>query len=414
MDIPIQRRRRVRPYAYGGVALAAVALLVTGVSRMREAAPRVSRSAVWIDTVRQGELVRDVSGPGRLETEAVRIVSARSAGRVEQIHCEPGAAVVAETVVLELSNPELEQQSLEAAAEVKHAEAELLDLRATLQIQIIEQRAVLESLRAERGQAARQARVQEHLAVNQLAAPNAVLDAAERAQELSARFDFEQEHLGVLSSAWKARVAAKGAELERLRAQAELRQRQVQELKVRAGTDGVLQDLPLEVGQQVELGMQLAKVVDPTRLRAELRIPEARGKEVAVGQRVSVDIQRELVPGHVIHVDPAVQDGSVIVEVAFDGKLPQGARPDLSIDGRVEIERLPNVLHVGKPAGGGSNSNIALFKLRPDSGFADRVSVRFGRSSASAIEVLAGLRQGDRVILSDMSEWDHSAQIELE
>jgi len=256
--------------------------------------------------------------------------------------------------------------------------------------------------------------VQAHLAARQLAAPNAVLDATERAQELSARFDFEQEHLRVLSSAWKARVAAKTAELERLRAQAELRQRQVQELSVRAGTQGVLQDLPLDVGQQVELGMQLARVVDPTRLKAELRIPEARGKEVAVGQRVSIDIQRELVPGHVTHVDPAVQDGSVIVDVAFDGTLPQGARPDLSIDGRVEIERVPDALYVGKPATGGANSNAALFKLRPDNAFADRVPVRFGRSSASAIEVLAGLRQGDRVILSDMSEWEHSAHIELE
>jgi hypothetical protein len=160
--------------------------------------------------------------------------------------------------------------------------------------------------------------------------------------------------------------------------------------------------------------MQLAKVVDPARLKAELRIPEARGKEVAVGQRASIDIQRELVPGHVIHVDPAVQDGSIVVEVAFDGELPQGARPDLSIDGRVEIERLPDALHVGKPAGGGADSNTALFKLRPDNSFADRVSVRFGRSSASAIEVLAGLSQGDRVILSDMSEWEHSPQIELE
>jgi HlyD family secretion protein len=247
-----------------------------------------------------------------------------------------------------------------------------------------------------------------------MAAPLSLAEARERAGELRARLEFEKEHARVLESASKARLLAKRAELDRLRAQAALRQKQVDDLQVRGGTSGVLQELPLEVGQRVTLGMQLAKVVDPQHLKAELRIPEARAKDLAVGQAAVIEIQHEFVSGKVSHVDPAVQGGNLLVDVALAVGLPAGAKPDLSVDGRIELERLRDVLYTGKPANAGADQSVGLFKLLPGGKSAERVQVRLGKTSVSAVEIVSGLRNNDRVILSDMAEWERAERIELE
>lgn len=414
MDVHLQRKPRAWSPYYAAAGLLLLGIAFTGVTHLRDAAPKVARSSVWIDSVRRGDLLREVSGPGRIVPQSVRLISARSAGTVERLLLEPGAEVAADSVILELDNPDLELAALEAAGDVKHAEAELLDLQASLQIQMIEQRASVENVAMQMHDAERKARVQEQLAEKDMAAPITLAEARERAGELRARLDFEHEHISVLESASRARIAAKHAELERLRAQAALRQDQVDALKVRAGSSGVLQELPLDVGQQVALGMQLAKVADPKRLKAELRIPEARAKELAPGQSASIEIQHDTVHGRVTHVDPAVQDGSVVVDVAFEDSLPMGAKPDLSVDGRIELERARDVLYTGKPASSGTDQTIGLFRLLPDGKSAERVTVQLGKTSVSAVEVVGGLREGDRVILSDMSEWDRSGRIELE
>jgi multidrug efflux pump subunit AcrA (membrane-fusion protein) len=414
MDVHLQRKPRAWSPYYAAAGLFVLGIAITGVTRLRDAAPKVARSSVWIDSVRRGDLLREVSGPGRIAPQAVRLISARSAGTVERILLEPGADVAEDSVILELDNPDLELAALEAAGDVKHAEAELLDLQASLQIQMIEQRASAENVAMQLHDAERKARVQEQLAEKDMAAPITLAEARERADELRARLDFEHEHISVLESASHARLAAKRAELERLRAQAALRQDQVDALKVRAGSSGVLQELPLDVGQQVALGMQLAKVADPKRLKAELRIPEARAKELAPGQAANIEIQHDTVRGRVTHVDPAVQDGSVLVDVAFEGSLPMGAKPDLSVAGRIELERVRDVLYTGKPASSGTDQTIGLFRLLAGGKSAERVAVRLGKTSVSAVEVVSGLREGDRVILSDMSEWDRTGRIELE
>jgi len=415
MDVTIQRRRSRAPrYLLGAVAFAAVALVTVGLTRLQNAAPKVSRSSVWIDRVQRGEFLREVSGPGRLAADAVRLVSAYSAGSVERILLKPGAEVSRDSVILELENPELELAALEAAGAVQHAEAELLDLQASLQIQLIDQRADIENVAMQQRDAERRAGVQEQLAVHEMAAPVTLAEVRERASELRGRLAFERTREEVLRLASKARLRAKRSELERLRAQADLRQKQVAALQVRAGTDGVLQELPLEVGQQVALGMQLAKVVDPKQLKAELRIPEARAKELAVGQAADIEIQNEHVQGKVTHVDPSVQNGSVVVDVALEGKLPSGAKPDLSVDGRIEIERIRDVLFTGKPSSAGSGERVGLFKLLADGNSAQRIPVRLGKTSVSAVEIVDGLREGDRVILSDMSQWEGAERIEFE
>jgi len=317
-------------------------------------------------------------------------------------------------VLLKLSNPELELAALEIAGEVKGAEAALLDLEATLAIQRIAQRSTVQKVEMEQREAERQAGANEELAKREMVASLTLAQTRDRAEELNKRLELEREHSTVLASASKARVAAQRAQLERLRAQLKLKQDQVAGLQVRAGTAGVVQELPLEVGEQVAIGARLAKVVDPTRLRAELRVPEARAHGIALGQPARIDVQGVEVEGRVVHVDPAVEGGSVTVDVTLLGELPAGAKLDLSVDGRIELDRLADVLHVDKPAGVGGKGSVSLFKLAPDGQSAARVQVEVGESSVGSVQVLSGLSEGDRVILSDMSEWDATNRVAIE
>lgn len=413
MDVPREATRRRRPYVLallGGLGLVGITV---GLGRLADAPPSVERSAVWIDTVRYGELLRQVSGPGTLVPEEIRWVTATTVGRVERIHLEPGSKVERDTLLVELSNPDLELEALKAERQLKIAEADLANLRATMDIERLTQKSVIASVRIEHREAKRRAEAEARLAEAEIVGALEYARTMEREEELAGRLEIEQERARILDEAVEARGAAQDAQVERLRDLARFQAEQVESLRVRAGLDGVLQELPLEVGQRVSPGTLLAKVVQPDRLKAELRIPEAQAKEVQHGQQVQVDTHNGIVPGHVVRIDPAVQRGTVKVDVALDGELPRGARPDLSVDGRIELERLRDVLYTGRPAFGRSNSRISLFKLAAGGSTATRVVVSLGGSSVSEIEILEGLEEGDRVILSDMSEWDGADRIEL-
>jgi multidrug resistance efflux pump len=414
MDIALPRKRRGGAYLGGLVALLALAGVTLGVSRLRHAAPRVSRAAIWIDTVRRGELVREVSAPGSLVSDDVRIVTARASGTVDRVHVKPGTAVAPDTLLLELSNPDLEFSALEAATEVKAARAELLDVQAALGIQRIEQRTKLEAAKVEYREAKRRSEAIAPLAEQAVVASLDAEQLRERAGELEQRIRLEEEHVQVLQAGGDARAAAQRARVEGLRAQADLRAAQVEALRVYAGAAGLLAELGVEVGERVALGSVLGKVIDPKKLKAELRVPEAQARDIAVGQPVTITVQAEDARGRVTRIDPGVQEGAVKVEVTFEGSLPAGARLDLSVDGRIELARVANAVYTGKPASGGEQSTVSLFKLLADGRTAVRVPVKIGRTSVTAAEVLSGLAPGDRVILSDMSEWSDADRIELE
>jgi HlyD family secretion protein len=381
---------------------------------MDRAAPRVGRSSLWIDGVQRAELVRDVSAPGSLVSDEVRLVTSRVAGLVDRIHVKAGAQVEPETLLFELSNADLEFAALEAATAVEQARAEVLDLRATLGIQQIEHKAELENIRAQYREAKRRFEANAPLAERKIVATLDSEQMRERSTELALQLALQEQHANALSAASQARLSAQRAKVAGLAAQAELRAGMVEALKVRAGARGLLAELAVETGQQVTSGNVCGKVIDPGKLKAELRVPEARAKEVAVGQQVELTVQTEMVNGRVTRIDPTVQDGNVRVEVSFEGDPPKGAQLDLSVDGRIEVERVADALFIGKPAGATSGGTTSLFRVLSDGRTAVRVRVRLGRSSVNAVEVLEGLNNGDRVILSDMSEWSSVNHIKLE
>ncbi len=413
MDVPREPIRSRRPYvlaALGGLALVLVTVML---ARLADAPPSVERASVWIDTVRQGELLRQVSGPGTLVPEEIRWVTATTAGRVEAIHVEPGSQVEVDTLLVELSNPDVELEALEAERQLKSAEADLANLRAQLNIERLNQRSTIAQVRSEYRDAKRRAEAQQRLAEADIIAELDYAQTKDRAEELAGRLEIEQERARILAEANEARTAAQVAQVERLLALARFQADRVDSLRTPAGLSGVLQELPLEVGQRVSPGTLLAKVVQPKRLKAELRIPEAQAEEVKLGQRAEIDTHNGLIQGLVVRIDPSVRRGAVTVDVSLEGPLPPGARPDLSVDGRIELERLEDVLYTGRPAFGQPNSRISLFKLAEGGSLATRVVVRLGGSSVSEIQILEGLEEGDRVILSDMSEWDTADRLEL-
>ena len=345
MDIPREVTRRRRPYVLAALGALTLVGVTAALSRLADAPPSVERSSVWIDSVRHGELLRQVRGPGTLVPEEIRWVTATTAGRVEVVHVEPGTRVEFDTLLVEMSNPDLELGALEARRQLNGAEADLVNLRATLDIERLTQKSVVASVRIQHREAQRRAEAEGRLAEAKIVGALEYARTRERAEELEGRLEIENERSRILDQAMKARMTAQTAQVERLRDLARFQSEQVESLRVRAGLDGVLQELPLEVGQRATPGTLLAKVVQPERLKAELRIPEAQAKEVQLGQRVEVDTHNGIVPGHVVRIDPAVQRGTVTVDVALDGELPRGARPDLSVDGRIELERLEDVLY---------------------------------------------------------------------
>jgi multidrug resistance efflux pump len=413
VDIARTPRKKRGKYIAIGAGVLTVVLLTVVLGSLPTAAPTVERSSLLIDSVQRGTMVRAVRAPGTLVPERVRIVSALTAGRIEQLPVRPGAAVTAGSALLDMSNPDVQLEALESERQVTAAEAALVNLETSLATQRLMQQSAIASAEAAASDAKRQATMFASLGEQRLASRNEVAQATERAAEQSARLAAELGRLRVLDAATARQVALQRSEVQRARAIAEFQQARVRSMKVVAPEDGVLQTLPLELGQWVMSGHVLATVAQPGRLKAVLRVPESQARDVVVGQPVEIDTRNGFAKGRVTRVDPSVQNGTVTVEVALEGALPRGARPDLSVDGTIEIERLADVLHVGRPAYGQHESTVGLFKLDPDGKHATRVSVKLGRASVNTIQIVQGLGVGDRVIISDMSDWDEVERVKL-
>lgn len=416
MDIPRPdqaRKKRLRRIAYGVGAALLIVGVSYGLSRLQPAAPTVELATLWPDTVKRGEMLRQMRGLGTLVPEDIRWIPSVTEGRVERILGRPGLLVKPETILIELSNQELEREALDAVLQLKAGEADYTNLRVQLESQFLNQRAAAASVQAEFSQAKLQAEVDEQLFKEGLTSELIFKRSKLRAEEFVTRHALEQQRLAIASEAVQAQLAAQRTRVDQLRALAELRKRQLDALRVRAGMEGVLQSVPVEVGQRVAPGTNLARVVNPARLKAEIRVAETQAKDLQIGQVASVDTRNGIVAGRVVRIDPAAQQGTVAVDIAFDGPLPQGARPDLSVDGTIEIERLPDVMFVGRPVHGQPNSTVGLFKIINDGRDAVRVQVKLGRSSVNTIEIVEGLQVGDRVILSDMSAWDAFDRLRL-
>jgi HlyD family secretion protein len=407
------RQKRLRRTAYGVAAVLIVSLITLGLSKLKPAAPSVERATVWIDTVKRGPMVRDVRGQGTLVPEDIRWIPATTQGRVERILLRPGTHVTASSVILDLSNPQLQQELQDAQLKLSGTDASLVNLRVQAQNDALAQEAATANIEADYRKAALQVEANAQLAAKGLVSDMILKQARLDADQLSARYAIAKKQLASFAESTQARLAVQQSEVEQARAVVRLKQQQVDDLHVRAGFDGVLQLVPVDVGQQVAPGTNLARVADPSRLKAELKIPETQAKDVQPGQTASIDTRNGLVAGTVVRIDPSVQNGTVTVDVTMTEPLPKGARPDLSVDGTIELERLHDVLFVGRPAFGQDQSAVGLFKLHPN-GEAARVQVKLGATSVNAVEIRSGLTVGDQVILSDMSNWDAFDRIRLQ
>jgi HlyD family secretion protein len=408
-----KRRQQIAGLAAGVVLLAGATV---GVSRLKPAAPAVERSTVWTDTVRRGPMLRQVRGLGSLipSQEFTRQIPAETEATVVRIRMLPGSQVTTETVLLEMRNPQVEQVALDAELQLKAAESEYQSLRVRLQSDLMNQKAGAATVTADYSQAKLQAETDKALYDLGVISGLTYQASKGKADELTMRNDIENERLDINQKAIASQLAEQQAKVDQMRALAELKRKQLDALNVRAGIEGVLVDLPLQVGQHVLPGMMLAKVVQPNHLIAELKISETQARDVQIGQPALVDTHNGTVAGTVTRVDPAVQNCTVTVDVKLDGALPKGARPDLSVDGTIDLEHLDDVLYVGRPAFGQENSTITLFKLDPDGKGAVRVPVKVGRASVNSIQILEGLSPGDNVILSDMSRSDNTDRIRLD
>jgi HlyD family secretion protein len=413
MDKPRANPRKKRGPLYVGIGVGAVALLTVGLSQLKPALPSVDRAAVWPDSVRRGPMVRSVRGPGTLTPEQIRILPAVTAGRVEQIYARPGTVVEAGTPLLKLTNPDVELQLLESERQYTAAQSELLNLRSSLQTQILNQEGNIASAQSQYNEAARQAKTSEELAAKGLVAPNDASAARDRLGELRTRLDIEHKRLELLKQTVDVQLNQQQLQVERLRSIVAFRRQQLESMDVRAGSNGVLQQLNLEVGQWVNPGVELARVVEPGRLKAVLRIPETQMRDVVIGQVAYIDTRNDTIRGRVVRIDPAAQNGTIGVDVALDGELPGSARPDMSVDGTVEIERLNDVLFTGRPNFGSAGATIGLFRVAKDGRTAERVQVRLGQTSVNHVEIVSGLQHGDVVILSDMSNYDSHQRVRI-
>jgi len=419
MDIarPEFKRQKRRKQIIGlTIGLICLGLVTIGVSRLKPAAPTVERSTVWTDTVKRGPMLRQVRGLGTLipSQEFIRQIPAETEATVVRIRMLPGSKVQADTILLEMSNPQVEQAALDARLQLKAAEAALQSQRVKLQSDLMNQKAGAATVGADYSQAQRQSETDKALYDLGVISGLAYKNSKSKADELTTRNNIEGERLDINQKAIESQIAEQQARVDQIRALSELKAKQLDALKVRAGIEGVLVDLPLQVGQHVLPGAMLAKVVQPDHLMAALKVAETQARDVQIGQPAVVDTHNGTVGGTVTRVDPAVQNGTVTVDVKLTGELPKGARPDLSVDGTVDLERLDDVLYVGRPAFGQENSTISLFKLDSDGKGAVRVPVKVGRASVNSIQVIEGLRQGDTVILSDMSRNDNSDRIRLD
>lgn len=413
------RKKKMKRAAYAVAGVTAILLVTVFVSQLKPAAPSVDKATLWPDVVKRGPMIRQVRGTGTLVPEDTRWIPATTAGRVERIVLRSGAQVSPESVIVELSNPELEQTVVEARLQLEAAQAQLTNRRAELDSALLTQRATAANIESEARQAQLRAEADAALLKEGLVDSLTAKISRARADDLTNRTAIEQKRLAVAEQTLKSQLAVQESEVSRLRTTYQLRQEQLEKLRVRAGLQGILQVVPVEVGQQVAAGANIARVADPTRLKAELRIPETQTKDIEIGQIASVDTRNGIVAGRVSRIDAAATNGTVTVDVSLTGELPRGARPDLTVDGTVELERLDNVIHVGRAAFAQEQSTMTLFKVTDGCQVpqqdcdAVRTQVKFGRSSVNTIEVLEGLKPGDQVVLSDMSAWDAHDRVRL-
>lgn len=408
----VKRKKKIRRVIYVGAFLVVIAAISVGVSKLKPAAPSVDRATVWIDTVKRGSMLRQVRGSGTLVPEEIRWIPATTQGRVERLVLRPGAVVHPDTVILELSNPELQQAVKEAELAYQSAQAAFVNRKQELQSALLAQQSEVAGIQASYNNAALNLEAQLKLYEDALVSQIQLKQSQSAAGELENRLKIAKQRLDLQTAGLNSQLAPQEAEVDQKRAAYELRRHQLDDLKVKAGMEGVLQVVPVERGAQVGPGTNLARVADPTNLKAELRIAETQTKDIRIGQSAEVDTRNGIVKGRVARIDPAAEGGTVGVDVILEGALPSGARPDLSVDGTIQLERLDNVIYVGRPAFGQENSTVGLFKLTPD-GEAIRTNVKLGRSSVNQIEILEGLQPGDQVILSDMSAQDSYDRIRI-
>ncbi|MGC1967197.1 MAG: HlyD family efflux transporter periplasmic adaptor subunit [Candidatus Acidiferrales bacterium] len=416
MDIvrpEVKRKKKMRRIMYIAAAVVLIPLVTYALSRLKPAAPSVDSGTVWTGTVKRGPMLREVRGLGTLVPETIRLIPAATDGQVQRRYLLPGTPVKANTVIFDLVNPQLQQEELDAEYQLKGAQAAYDQTKAFLENQLMDKRTLAASVSSQYRTAEMVKQTKEQLGANGLAPELDVKTAQVQAEELAKENDLAQKEVETFQNSIAAQLAVQEATVNEKRAMYELKKTQMDELHIRPGIDGMLQELDVEVGQKVTMGTVLARVAQPSHLKAQLKIAETQAKDVVIGQQASVDTHNGIIPGHVTRIDPAVVNGTVTVDVGLDGPLPPGARPDLSVEGTVEIERLADVLYVERPVHGEANSTVGLFKLIDDGKDATRVQVALGRSSVNTVEILKGLQVGDKVILSDMSAWDNYDRVEL-
>jgi HlyD family secretion protein len=413
MDIARAPKSESHRYAAGAGVAVLLVLATIGVSRLQSAEPTVERVSLVIDSVRRGDMVREVRGPGTLVPERIRWISAVTSARVERIVAQPGQAVEPNTVLLEMSNPDVQIEALQAQQALSEAQSRLGDLRVQLEVGRLSQEGTVTSLRTLNVSTAQERVAADTLLTRKLISRFEYNNRRASDEEASTRLALEQRRLALMSQSVDEQLAAQRRQIQRLQEIATFQQSRVRTLIVRAGEQGVLQELTLQPGQWVTAGTTMGKVVQPGRLKAVLRIGETQAKDVAVGQAALVDTRNGIVKGHVSRMDPAAQGGTVSIDVSLDGALPSGARPDLNVDGTIQLEHLRNILFTGRPTLARDNAGVTLFRLDPNGRTATRVQVRLGRVSANAVEIVQGLQPGDRIVLSEVPLPDNTERIRI-
>jgi HlyD family secretion protein len=418
MDISrpdIKKKKMRRQWIVGACAVLALAVIAFFVTRLKPAAPEVDRATVWTDVVKRGPLLRQVRGPGSLvpREDKIRLIPAETEATVVRIRVLPGAKVEPDTVLMDLVDPQLQQELLDAQLQLKGAQADYINTRAKVQSDLMDQKAAAATVGADHNQAQLQSQTDKSLYDLGVISGLTYSASKGKADELKTRNDLEKQRLTLNEKAIETQLAVQQTKVDQAKALLGLKQKQLDALSVKAGIAGVLVELPHQVGEHVAPGTTLAKVVQPDQLKASLKIAETQARDIQIGQPAEIDTHNGVIDGKVMRIDPAVLNGTVTVDVELAGALPQGARPDLSVDGTIDLDRMSDVLYVGRPAFGNENSTISLFELGPDGKTAVRVPVKVGRASVNSIQVLAGLQEGETVILSDMSRWDNTDKIRL-
>jgi RND family efflux transporter MFP subunit len=417
-DESVKKKKRQKQTIMIVAAMVVVAGATLGVSRLKPALQSVDINTVWPDTVKRGSMLRQVRGLGSLVPipEDVRLIPAETDVHVERILILPGTPVKPDSVIMELSNPQVEQEALSSDLELRSAEAEYHNTKAKIDSDLLSLRSLAATVEADYANAKRDADANKELRKIGVLSESALQASLSKEKELATRLKIEHDRIAESTKAIDTQLAVQQATIDQKKALSQLKHRQKDSLKVRAAISGVLQEVPVQVGQRLPQGTILAKVVQPEHLQAELKIPETQAKDIIIGQKAEIDTHNGLLKGSVSRIDPAVQAGTVTVDVKLelDGPRPGGLRPDLSVDGTITQERLENVLYVGRPAFGQEKSSVTMFKIDADGKTASRVKVDLGRSSVNTIEIVGGLKEGDRVILSDMSRYDTQNQIKLD